>query len=629
MDIPLRLRLAYANYLGEVYCDRKLVRCDPQPPSRSSPYTGEGAERDGRHWLSSLVASVGSNQSGEALLHTDPEANTTFLSPRVVTAVMQMKTPPSLPNADPLPRCVSEKREAADPSAAPSLQPCDDIGEGPQLLHTEKLVDETQPESPHTSSASFSRTAPSPPATALEPHAPEATRVESAVQTSIAVGMEADAAARAREVRVSEELAGTHEALLADVTAALERRLRECVWKTVTLDDAQQQLTCAFQLPSSTSPASSSRPPHPLSSVPLAAAAFRASAAPPPHAQLTKQAAPARADASTCMATEQDAASGELADALTEPPAARAAAAEVAAPLPWLLANRTDASLSDDAKKEIALHLYALSRQVRQLRDQLEAHESTHYRHVNALRAAQKQRQGRLPLPLRVEIVKAYEDDPVPYRKGPWREADFAAARRGGSGRSAGGMEEDAAGNESYASDDFTQVTSAALTVVSTDDGQARDGARGDDGSGSSVSSAEELFRQRQAAALRARNQQAGARSAAANAVSSSRNRLSDRSTDYSSSLTDTSSASTLTTTTTTSTDNDSDSGYVTTSRAPTTSTTLSLVMPVTALLVAVYSASTLNDSVTGITMWCSIHGGTANVTRVLDDNEVTEGSGY
>ncbi|CAG9577266.1 conserved hypothetical protein [Leishmania major strain Friedlin] len=560
MDIPLRLRLAYANYLGEVYCDRKPVRCDAQPPSRHSPYTGKGAESDGRHWLSSLVASVGSNQSGETLLHADPEANATLLSPRVATVVMETRTPPSLPNADPQPQCVSEKREATDPSAAPSLQPCDDIRDGPQLPHTETLVDETQPESPHTPSASFSRTAPSPPANALEPHAPEVTRVEAAVQASVAVEMEADAAARAREVRVSEELAGTHEALLADVTAALERRLRECVWKTVTLDNAQQQLTCAFHPPSSASPASSSRPPHLLSSTPLTAAAFRASVAAPPRAQLAKQAAPARADASTCMATEQDAARSELADAPTEAPAARAAAAKVAAPLPWLSANRTDASLSDDAKKEIALHLYSLRRQVQQLRDQLEAHESTHYRHVNALRAAQKQRQGRLPLPLRVEIVKAYEDDPVPYRKGPWREADFSAARRGGPGRSAGGMEEDAAGAESYASDDFTEVTSAALTVVSTDDGRASDGARGDDGRGSSVSSTEELFRQRQAAALRARNQQAGARSAAANAASSSRNRLSDSSTDYSSSSTDTSSTSTLTTTTTTSTDNDSDS---------------------------------------------------------------------
>ncbi|CBZ28527.1 conserved hypothetical protein [Leishmania mexicana MHOM/GT/2001/U1103] len=561
MDIPLRLRLAYADSVGEIYCDRRLVRCDAQSPSRGSPYTGKGAERDGRHWLSALVASVGSNQSGEALLHANPEANATFLSPRVVTAVMETRAPPSLPNTDPQLQRVSEKREPIDLSAVPSLPPCDDIGEGPQPPHTEKLVDETQPESPRTPSDSFSRTAPSPPATALEPHAPEATRVESAVQANVDVGVEADAAARAREVRVSEELAGTHEVLLADVTAALERRLRECVLKTVALDDAQQQLICAFQLPSFTSPASSSRPPHPLPLTPLAAAALRASAAPPPRAQLTKQAAPARADVSTCMATEQDAVSGNVADAPTEAPAARAAAAEVAAPLPWLSANRTDASLSEDAKKEIALHLYTLSRQVRQLRDQLEAHESAHYRHVTALRAAQRQRQGQLPLPPRAEIVKGYEDDPVPYRKGPWREADFSAARRGRPGRSAGGTKEDAAGDESYASDNFTEVTSAALSVVSTDDGRASDGARGNDGSSSSVSSTEELFRQRQAAALRARNQQAGARSAAANTASSSRNRVSDSSTDYSSSVTSTSSSSRLTTTTTTSTGNDSDSG--------------------------------------------------------------------
>ncbi|GET90080.1 hypothetical protein, conserved [Leishmania tarentolae] len=564
MDVPLRLRLAYAKYLGEVYCDRRLVRGNAQALCCGSPYTDKDAEHHGQHWLSSLVMSVASNKSDEASLHTDTEISATRLSSRAVTASIETKARRSSPNIDPQRQLFSKERKAADPAEAPSPQPCDDIPEGPQLPRTEELVDETQPEASHKPSASFPETAPLPTATSLEPHAQESKRVESAVQASVALGVQADAAERAREVRVSEELAGTHEALLADVTAALERRLRECVLKTVALDDAQQQLICAFQLPSSTPPASLPCPPHSVPLTSLAAATSRASVAPPPACDpLAKPAAPARSDAFTCMAREQDAVSGVVGNAPSEAPAARASTAEVAAALPCLSANRTEASFSDDAKKELALHLYALSRQVRQLRDQLEAHESMHHRHMNALRASQKQRQGRSPPPVRVEIIKAYEDDPVPYRKGPWREANFSAAQRGCPGRSAGGIEVDAAGDENYISDDFTEMTSTASSVVSTDDGRASDGGCVDDasnGSSRSVSSTEDLFRKRQAAALRARNQQVGARSAAAKAASSSRSSLGDRSTDYTSSFTDTSSSSRLTTTPTTLTDSDSDS---------------------------------------------------------------------
>ncbi|CAJ1010039.1 hypothetical protein Q4I28_005353 [Leishmania naiffi] len=559
MDVPLRLRLAYANCLNNAYCDRRNVRCDAKPLSCDLSYTSRGAEHDGRHWLSSLVASVGSNQSEEALLHTDLAVSASLLSPLVATEFMEARAPQSSYNADPQLQGCLEKREAVDQLAAPSPRPSDNIGTAPFSPRTESPVDEMPPESPHTPFATFSKTAPLPPASPFGPDTQEATRVESAVQANVAAQVEADAAARARTVRVNEELAGTHEALLVNVTAALEQRLRECVLKTVALDDAQQQLICAFQLRSSMSPASPS--PHPLPVIPSTAEAFHASSAPPTRDQLTKQAAPARTDVSSCATAKQDAASGEVADV----PAAKPAAVDAAAPPPWLSANRTDASLSDDVKKEVALHLYALSRQVQQLRSHLEAHESTHYRHVNALRAAQRQRRGCASLPLRVEIIKGYEDDPVPYRKGPWREADFAAARRGGQDLSAGGMRGNAASDESYISDDFTEVTSATSSVVRTGAGRESDGVGGADGSSSTVSSTEELFRQRQAAALRVRNQQTVARSVAVNAASSPRNRMSDSSTDYSSSLantamtTDTRSASSLTTTTSTDDDSDSD----------------------------------------------------------------------
>ncbi|KAG5498319.1 hypothetical protein JIQ42_03125 [Leishmania sp. Namibia] len=552
MDVPRRLRLAYASCLDDVYYERRPVRCNAQPFSRGSPYIGEDAELDGRHWLSSLVALVGSNQSGIASLYADPAADVSFPPPVVATACVEASAPPAPHNTDPqLPRFF-EQEEAAGQSVAPSPRPRDEIRAGPQPPRTESQVDDTQPQSPHASPLSSStRTARSPPASPFKPHAQGAARVESAVQTSVAAEAEADTAAR-----VSEELAGTHEALLANVTAAIERRVRECVLKTVALDDARQQLICAFQIPSTTSPASSSHTPHPVPLTPLAAAACQASTASPPPGQWTEQEAHMRPNASTCVATGHVAASVEAVDGPARAPAARSAATDVAAPLPWLSANRSDASLSDDVKKEMALHLYALRRQVQQLHGQLEAHESTHYRHVNALRAAQKQARTSSSPPVRVEIVKAYEDDPVPYRKGPWREADFAAARRSGPDRSAGSMKEEDACDESYTSDNFTQLTSAAPSVVSTDDGS----------SSSSVSSAEELFRQRQVAALRARSQQAAARSAEMNAASSWLSRVSNNSSGDSGSsarmeMTGTNSDSSLTATTTTSTDDDSDSG--------------------------------------------------------------------
>ncbi|KAG5474732.1 hypothetical protein LSCM4_03908 [Leishmania orientalis] len=553
MDVPRRLRLAYASCLDDVYCERRPVRCNAQPLPRGSPYINEDAELDGRHWLSSLVALVGSNQSGAASLYADPAVNVSFPPPVVATACVEASASPAPHNTDlQLPRFF-EQEEAASQSVAPSPRPRDDIRAGPQPPRTESQVDDTQPQSPHTSPLnSSSRTARSPPASPLKSHAQGAARVESAVQTSVAAEAEADTAAR-----VSEELAGTHEALLADVTAALERRVRECVLKTVALDDARQQLICAFQIPSATSPASSYHIPHPVPLTPLATVACQASAASPPAGQWTEQEAHMRPITPTSVATGHVAASGEVVDGPAQAPAARSAATDVAAPLPWLSANRSDASLSDDVKKEMALHLYALRRQVQQLHSQLEAHESTHYRHVNALRAAQKQSRTSSSLPVRVEIVKAYEDDPVPYRKGPWREADFAAARRGGPDRSAGSMKEEDTGDESYTSDDFTQLTSAASSVMSTDDGS----------SSSSFSSAEELFRQRQAAALRARSQQAATRGAAVNAASSRRSRVSNNSSGDSGSsarmamTTGTNSDSSLTATTTTSTDDDSDSG--------------------------------------------------------------------
>ncbi|KAG5500484.1 hypothetical protein JKF63_03578 [Porcisia hertigi] len=542
MDVPLRLRLAYANCFGDVYCDRKLVRCDAHPLSHGLLYVGKDSQRENQPWLSSLVASVEAKQPKEVLPHAAPAVDASLCTPSLATALVESRAPSSSPSTgSPREHFFVHSEALERPPRSP-----DDISATPQLPASESARNEEQLETPHSPIHSLNKTAPSPPVSSLEPRKQGRKGVEAADQANVVAEGQDEAVTRQHAVRLSEELAGAHETLYADVTATLERRLRECVLKTVALDSARQQLICAFQLQPSTSPAPLSPHPHSLPPMPSAVTTLHSGATPQPQGHLTRQ----------------DAASGERADAPAEAPVTRAAATDAGAPLPWLSANRTDASLSNEVRKEMALHLYALRRQVQQLRHQLEAHESTHYRHVNALRAAYQKRHTSSSPPLRVEIVKAYEEDPVPYRKGPWREADFAAARRDGPGRGTGAVKGDALGDENYTSDDFTEVTPAASSVVDTEGGQISD----ESSSSSSVSSTEELLRQQRAAAIRRRNQQAAARSSAANAASSFRKRRSGRSVDHSISstntitTTDTDKSSTRTTVTTTSTDNDTDS---------------------------------------------------------------------
>jgi hypothetical protein len=320
-----------------------------------------------------------------------------------------------------------------------------------------------------------------------------------------------DTAAHPHDHPVPEQLVGMPEGLLADITTSLERRLQQCVLKTLALDDANQQLICAFGLPS-VNAVDNDRTSHPPTSV-------AASLQPSPVA-----------DNKTAKNSALDAA--EKYD--------KPAASSVAT----VAANRTESGLSDEVKKELAMHLYALRHQVVVMRQQLDAHEAAHARQVNAFRAASSSSAPHRP-PVRVEVVKAFEEEPVSYRKGPWRAANFAAAavHRNKDGKSGGVHHDRDDGSEArYTSDDFTGETSTATsTAVSTelenDDtlghppALARKAPLRNHGdrvaagrkastdvssvdSDTSLSSTEGLFQRRQAAALQARAQRMAAATA-------------------------------------------------------------------------------------------------------------------
>ncbi|KAK7198975.1 hypothetical protein NESM_000864900 [Novymonas esmeraldas] len=507
MDVPLHLRLAYASRQNDVYGDRRRAGGGAVGLAPSTPPL-----RSGQHWFSSLIESTRPPPPDAVLWFAEAAVNKSATAPFSGAApVGGAETPSATPQ---MPRFFDEDSVAVASASVPSPSP-------PPPLQERQPADGVAASSPppHAASSVSEARRDAPPWPSTPPDAVLA-RVQAEAQADIAADSAAAVAAHAHATRVREELAGTYVAPLADVVASLERRLHGCVRQVVALDGAAQQLVCAFQ--------------------------------PTPSTHV----APARVDASTGDA---------------EASTVAAASPATAPALPRLSANRTEATLSEEAKKEMALHLYGLRHQVQRLRDELETHEATHYRQVNALRAAtaaRHQHAASLP-PLRVEVVKAYEDDPVPYRKGPWREANFTAAA-GWRARDGGAGAVSDAGDESYPSDDFTEITSAASSEVRTEDGEAKGGAGGNSShrrralsssSSSSVSSTEDLFRRRQAAALRARALQGASQ---ANATVS-------RSPDSSSSLTETSSTTsrstatdtetdtTLTTATRTSTDDSSD----------------------------------------------------------------------
>ncbi|KPA85317.1 hypothetical protein ABB37_01650 [Leptomonas pyrrhocoris] len=509
MDIPLHLRLAYAGRFSDPYADGR-------PTFPNAPVVGHNSSPalQGVSWLSSLVQNLESNrrQDNEAFLIRKRNVADDDVGARSVERAASPReenkngtqtkddspTTTSLPSPIPL-RSITA-HEACPPftgsSAVLSLEPLDAEGARSPL----------QVEIRSPSSTAHVHIAES--STKADDHAHEEPNkgTDATVQADVVV----DNATRQHNVVIQAQLVGTHEALLAGVVTSLERRLQECVLKTLALDDANQQLICAFQLPTDTSTGIDvpSRPPvvHPI---PLQGF---------PEKLLN--------------------ASAPIATPLLSRDGAQSSPAAAANSNPALVANRSERSFSDEAKKELALHLYALRHQVVQMREQLDVHEATHARRLNAMKAAPKDASNRDTV--RVEIVKAYPDEPMPYRRGPWRPANFAAAsanRRGGrkEGRERGTRD------ETYSSDDFTGGSSSAAdsSGISTETDSSGNtsaesgvqvkeafGSAGKRGpvavvgakaeipradSDSSLSSTEGLFRRRQAAALQARLQRTAA----------------------------------------------------------------------------------------------------------------------
>lgn len=79
--------------------------------------------------------------------------------------------------------------------------------------------------------------------------------------------------------------------------------------------------------------------------------------------------------------------------------------------------NSNPDKLDDSGKRELALHLYALRDQVHHLQQQLETREQVLQRQLMQRQRMQKTKK------VTVEIVKGYEEDPVPYKKPPFRLA--------------------------------------------------------------------------------------------------------------------------------------------------------------------------------------------------------------
>lgn len=380
MDVPLHLRLAYARRFSDPYGD----------PQRAFLNTNLSAEcgsglRHGPSWLTTLVQHLDRN--------TQPDK--VVASPDEEDSVKRPAAPPfSLPQTQ-SERSPSPVEAAATPhvSTPPPLTAEEVCQPLPTATAVAALVDGRD----GGASPRFPK--------------PENTAKEAAVQADVM----GDAAVDERHCREQDRRAGVHEELLADVTLSLQRRLQQCVLKTLALDDANQQLICAFQLE------------------PTAAVDTSTSA----QARLTVP----EKSSNTGVRTSFDA----------------------------VVANRSDAALPEEAKKELAMHLYALRRQVVDMRRQLDAHETAHACQVNAFHAAARENADAPSSrpPVQVEVVKAYAEEPVPYRKGPWRPANFSAsttqANKGGQAL----KREDSDADDAYSSDAFTSDTGSS--EVSTD----------------------------------------------------------------------------------------------------------------------------------------------------------------
>eukprot|EP00796_Vickermania_ingenoplastis_P008263 gene8263-5783_t len=73
----------------------------------------------------------------------------------------------------------------------------------------------------------------------------------------------------------------------------------------------------------------------------------------------------------------------------------------------------------DPSQRELAIYLYSLRKQVVELQSQMDAQEAALQRELRQ----QKKKGGSSSKRITVEVVKAYDDDPVPYKKPPFRLA--------------------------------------------------------------------------------------------------------------------------------------------------------------------------------------------------------------
>ena len=533
MDLPLHLRLAYAACFSDPYAD---ARCLHGASAALHESASLAAPKESS-WFSDLVQLIEQNRQQTLAPHAPENHDVSHVE-------LSHSSVPNLP--------VSEEEVKVEVEGTLDIpRRLTSIEKSPSPLRNSSstqslelpVITAQEIASPHPNvSAAMSMPQPSGATSGVGSQASAPVqKVNVITQTGVAADTAPHAAQQQQKASclASDPVANTGEAILADLTTSLERRLQDCVLKTLALDDANQQLICAFQLPPKNTATSSDQ------------GGLRLG---------TKTAAAVQASQQTLIN------SGALSEAPPSPSAAAAAPLSIAA----VAANRSDASLSEEARKELAMHLYALRHQVVAMRQQLDTHEAAHARELNRFKSSSSPSSGQRP-PIRVEVVRAYEEDPTPYRKGPWRQADFAAAgatRRSSDNRKDPGKAE--GGEDDYSSNDFTDDTSEISTEERSSDESTMQSApkeqqrqlisapRKDHAtvssvdSDSSVSSTEELFQRRQAAALQARKQRTAAAAArqqkrssssSSSSPSSSPSSSSDRSTT--SSLTDTSTIST------------------------------------------------------------------------------------
>lgn len=534
MDLPLHLRLAYAACFSDPYADARCLHGASaalhEPASLAAPKESS--------WFSDLVQLIEQNRQQTLALHAPENHDVNHVE-------LSHSSVPNLPASEEevkfevegtldIPRRLTSIEKSPSPLRNSSSTQSLEL----PVITAQEIA------SPHPNvSAAMPMPQPSGATSGVGSQASAPVqKVNVITQTDVADDTAPHAAQQQQQQKASclasDPVANTGEAILADLTTSLERRLQDCVLKTLALDDANQQLICAFQLPPKNTATSSDQGGLPLG---------------------TKTAAAVQASQQTLIN------SGALSEAPPSPSAAAAAPLSTAA----VAANRSDASLSEEARKELAMHLYALRHQVVAMRQQLDTHEAAHARELNRFKSSSSPSSGQRP-PIRVEVVRAYEEEPTPYRKGPWKQADFAAAgatRRSSDNRKDPGNAK--GGEDDYSSNDFTDDTSEISTEErSSDESNVQSALKEQQrqfisaprkdhatvssvDSDSSVSSTEELFQRRQAAALQARKQRTAAAAArqqkrsssSSSSPSSSPSSSSDRSTT--SSLTDTSTIST------------------------------------------------------------------------------------